>query len=254
LDPLDQTPAARSVPPDVAASRPSLPERAIALLEVLLCSDFPTQIVIAQALTAAGFHAQNADGTLNIVYIATLSLVDTVVLIGLIVLFLVSHRERPGDILFGVQPLGAEIVAGVPLMFASLALAIGVLVAIQLLAPWLRTVAHNPLQDLLKTPRDAAIFAVVVVLAGGVREEVQRAFLLHRFERWLGGGVVGVIVVSLAFGSGHYLQGVDAVVATTILGALWGVVYLRRRSAVAPMVAHAGFDLLQLVQFFAIGR
>ena len=36
---------------------------------------------------------------------------------------------------------------------------------------------------------------------------------------------------------------------TGLLGAFWGVVYLRRRSAVAPMVSHAGFDLLQILQF-----
>ena len=87
-----------------------------------------------------------------------------------------------------------------------------------------------------------------------MREEIQRAFLLHRFEQSLGGGVVGILVVSVVFGSGHLLQGVDAAVATGILGAFWGVVYLRRRSAVAPMVAHSAFNLLQLVQFIVIGR
>jgi membrane protease YdiL (CAAX protease family) len=89
----------------------------------------------------------------------------------------------------------------------------------------------------------------VVLIAGGVREEIQRAFLLHRFEGWLGGGMFGVIVTSVAFGAGHLLQGYDAAIVTGMLGALWGVVYLRRRSAVAPMVSHAGFDLLQIVQF-----
>jgi uncharacterized protein len=235
-------------------SAPLLAERAIALLEVLLCSDFPTQIVLAQALTVAGFHQRNADGGFNITFIATLSLADAAVLVGLILLFLASHGESPRRVLLGERPLRAEIIAGLPLMFYSLLMAIAVLVAIQILLPSLHTVAHNPLQELLQTPLDAAVFAVVVVIAGGVREEIQRAFLLHRFEKWLGGGSVGVVVVSLAFGAGHYVQGADAVVATALLGAFWGVVYLRRRSAVAPMVAHAGFNLLQLAQFFAIGR
>ena len=35
---------------------------------------------------------------------------------------------------------------------------------------------------------DAAIFALVVMIAGGVREEIQRGFVLHRFEQYLGGG------------------------------------------------------------------
>jgi membrane protease YdiL (CAAX protease family) len=38
------------------------------------------------------------------------------------------------------------------------------------------------------------------------------------------------------------------------MGAFWGVVYLRRRSCVAPMVSHGGFDLLQVAQFFVVAR
>lgn len=234
--------------------RPTPAERAVALLEVLLCSDYPTQMVIAQALTVAGFHQRNADGTLNIAFIATLSFLDAAVLVGLILLFLVARGERPRQVLFGDRPAAREALAGIPLMFVSLIIAVAVLLSVQLLAPHLRNTPHNPLQDLLNTPRNAVVFGLVVVIAGGVREEIQRAFLLHRFEHWLGGATVGIIIVSIAFGSGHYIQGWDAVIATGILGAFWGVTYLRRRSAVAPMVAHAGFNLLQLAQFFVIGQ
>jgi membrane protease YdiL (CAAX protease family) len=66
--------------------------------------------------------------------------------------------------------------------------------------------------------------------------------------------VIGLIVTSAAFGAGHALQGADAVIATALLGAFWGFVYLRRGSVVAPMVSHAGFDLLQIVQYMTFGR
>jgi len=205
-------------------------------------------------LAAAGLHPQDGSGILSLAYVAALSLADTVLLVALILIFLRAHAERPRDLLLGRRSMGAEFLVGVPLTLGSLAIAVAVLGGIQILAPSLHTVEHNPLQDLLRTPRDAAIFSVVVVVAGGVREEVQRAFLLQRFERWLGGASVGVVVASVVFGAGHLVQGVDAVVATAVLGAFWGVVYLRRRSVVAPMVAHAGFDLLQVVQFLLIGR
>jgi membrane protease YdiL (CAAX protease family) len=136
----------------------------------------------------------------------------------------------------------------VPLVFVALGIGVLVLAPIQKFAPWLHTVANNPLEALLHTPRNALLFAAVVVVAGGVREELQRAFILHRFERWLGGGTVGIIVASTAFGAGHLVQGADAAIATGLLGAFWGVVYLRRRSVVAPMVSHTGFDLLQILQ------
>ena len=86
-----------------------------------------------------------------------------------------------------------------------------------------------------------------------MREEVQRAFILTRFERDLGGPVVGLVVTSIAFGAGHALQGWDAALATGLLGAVWGVVYLRRRSAIAPMVSHAGFNSLEIVRYLMGG-
>jgi len=37
-----------------------------------------------------------------------------------------------------------------------------------------------------------------------------------------------------------------------MLGAIWGCLYLVRRSIVAPMVSHAGFNLLQLIKFISL--
>jgi membrane protease YdiL (CAAX protease family) len=232
--------------------RPSAAARASALIEVLVCSDYPTQLATQLALRPFGLKIGPHE-SLHIGFVVALSLVDTVLLVGLIVLFLYAHRDRPRDVFLGGRPIGSEAMHGLPLILGAIALGVAVLGSIQYFAPRLHTVEHNPLQELIRTPRDASLFALVVVVAGGVREEVQRAFLLHRFETWLGGGVVGVIVTSAAFGAGHLLQGVDAAIATGLLGAFWGIVYLRRRSIVAPLVSHAGFDLLQIAQFLMVG-
>jgi membrane protease YdiL (CAAX protease family) len=175
-------------------------------------------------------------------------------LIALVLAFLYAHGERPRDVFIGNRSVPNEIALGVPLTLAALVLAAAVLLTVQHVAPSLHSVERNPLQGLLRSPRDAWLFAMVVVVAGGVREEVQRAFQLHRFDVWLGGGGIGVAVTSVAFGGGHLLQGKDAALATGLLGAFWGVVYLRRRSAVAAMVSHAGFNLLQIVQFLTTGK
>jgi membrane protease YdiL (CAAX protease family) len=182
-----------------------------------------------------------------------LSVADTAVLIGLIVFFLRAHGENPRAVFLGRKTTGREVLVGIGLTFVVFLVALAVLGAVLVFAPQLHTVANNPLKDLMRTPRQAAVFAVVVVLAGGVREELQRAFLLHRFDRWLGGGKVGIVATSVAFGLGHLTQGLDAAIATGVIGACWGVVYLRRRSVVAPIVSHSGFDLLQLLQFTVLG-
>ena len=154
---------------------------------------------------------------------------------------------------FGRRPVLGEARYGLLLTIVTLAIGIAVLGSIRTLLPVLHNVEHNPLQDLMARPRDAWLFVLVVVIAGGVREEIQRAFVLHRFEVWLGGKWVGVVVGSAAFGAGHLLQGVDAAVATGLLGVFWGIVYLRRRSVVAPIVSHSGFNLLQIAQFLVVG-
>jgi len=254
-DPLppDDTPRPSDHSPEpfafsAEAERPPLAGRVLALIEVLICSDYLTQFTLGGTLAAFGYQPF-VGGTLSVRYVVALSLGDTVLLLGLILVILHAHGERPRDVLFGRRPIAPEIVAGVPLILGALGIGIAVLASIQHFAPGLHTVANNPLRELIRSPRDAWLFALVVLAAGGVREEVQRAFLLHRFDVWLGGPVAGVVVTSVAFGAGHLLQGADAMVATGLLGAFWGVVYLRRRSCVAPIVSHAGFDLMQIVLF-----
>ena len=89
-------------------------------------------------------------------------------------------------------------------------------------------------------------------MAGGVREEIQRAFVLHRFDVWLGGGTVGHRRRAASRSAPDIcVQGYDAAIATGLLGVFWGFVYLRRRSVIAPMVSHSGFNLIELLQYLA---
>jgi uncharacterized protein len=248
---LDPLPLPVDAPP---APRIPVAERLGALAEVVLCSGFPTQIVLLAIMGAAGMRLQTAEGQWSPIFVATLSLLDTVLVVGLIFLFLRARGERARDALLGNRPVGREALAGVVLTPVVFILAYIILAIVLTVAPQLHNVPRNPLQDLMQNPRDAAVFGVVVMIAGGVREEIQRGFILHRFRHYLGGGVIGVIVHSALFGLGHVEQGWDATVAVGALGAIWGTIYLTRRSIVAPMVSHAGFNLAQLVKFMTLVR
>jgi membrane protease YdiL (CAAX protease family) len=228
--------------------------RIVALFEVLLCSDYPTQLAIGATLYALGVSSKSASGGLSLRYIVLLSLIDTAVLLGLIVLFLKSHRERVRTVIFGPRSWVPEAKLGLPLAIGALVLAIAVISAVRLLVPALHNLDRNPLQDVIRGPRNAVLFGLVVIVAGGIREEIQRAFILHRFDVWLGGPTTGLIVSSAAFGLGHVVQGHDVAIATGMLGFYWGAAYLRRRSCIAPMISHAAFNVIELLQYFAIGR
>lgn len=243
---LEQPPAAPE------STGPTFEQRASAFIEVVLCSDFPTQMLVALTLAALGFAPQSEDGHLRLGFVAALSMIDTALLVGLMWFFLTARGDRPADVFLGSRSPRLEARAGLPMIVVAFVIAAAVLLTLRAVAPSLHNVPDNPFQELMHGPSDAVLFALVAVVAGGIREELQRAFLLNRFERFLGGSTVGVIVTSAAFGAGHLQQGADAALATGLLGAYWAIVYLRRRSVVAPMVSHAGFNLLQLAQLMAL--
>ena len=170
---------------------PAFVERIVALIEVLVCSDYPTQLAIGATFSAFGYGPYSAPGHLRLWYVVGLSIADTVALIALVLLFLAAHGERARAVFIGTQSALQEAAVGVPMILVALGIGLTVIVVIQRLAPSLHTVPDNPFQTLLRTRSDAWLLALVVVLAGGVREEIQRAFLLHRFEVWLGGGGFG---------------------------------------------------------------
>jgi membrane protease YdiL (CAAX protease family) len=228
-------------------------ERAAAALEVLLCSGFPTQLVIITVLSSFGMKVRVADGRLSPPFIFTLTLLDTLLLVGLVLFFFRAHRESAREQLFGQGPQWRELLLGLALIPASFFVIIFVLLLVQLVVPGLRNVPHNPLQDLAQNRWDAIVFAFVVMIAGGVREEIQRGFVLRRFEQFLGGGAVGLVIFSALFGLGHLEQGRDVALATGVLGAFWGAIFLRRRSIAGPMVGHAGFNLAQVAKFLVLG-
>jgi membrane protease YdiL (CAAX protease family) len=224
--------------------------RATAILEILLCSGIPSQFALAYMFALAGFTPL-VGGRLSFAYVATLLLFDATLLIALIVWLLRRHGEDPGHVFLGSRPIGREIKLGAGLTAAVFALAIVVLSAARVLFPSLHNIKENPLQDLIQTPAQALILAIVATISGGLREEIQRAFIIHRFEQYLGGAHVGLILYSLVFGLGHSLQGWDAVVTTAMLGAFWGWINISRRSIVAPVVSHSGFNAAEIVVFLA---
>ena len=235
-------------------------DRATAILEILLCSSVPTQLAIGAVLRLLGIRSTDAAGHLSFTFVLTLSLADTALLIGMMILLMHAHGESARALWWGsadqrrAKPTVRHALIGlatVPLIFIG----VGILLnTIRLFVPSLHNVQTNPLEQFAATPGQAALFSLVAILAGGLREELQRAFMLHRFEQYLGGGAVGVVVYSVVFGLGHSDQGYDAMIATGLLGAIWGTLYLARRSIVAPMVSHASFNLAQLVRYLVSVR
>lgn len=257
-------PAARAVVLDVddlplgpAALPPAAPpplSRTRAVAEVVLCSSYPTQIAAAALLTGLGIRAQAPGGGLAPTFVIALSMLDAALVIALVVWCLRRRGESVGAVMLGARSIVREATIGAALVVpVTIGVALAV-VGVRALWPGLHDVAVNPMTALMGDPRLVAVFAVVVVLAGGVREEMQRAFQLHRLAPEVLGPTPALLLTSIAFGLGHTVQGRDVAIATFLLGALWGLLWLKRRSIVAPAVCHALFNLGQVAAAWQVTR
>ncbi len=227
-------------------------QRLTAIGGVVLCSDIPTRLrsVFCSTLWAS---APARRRQLEPRYVATLSLLDSVLLIGMMWTFMRLRGDRPRDVFIGPSPIAsakprrpAADLCRVPHRAAV------IMLSVRALLPWTHNVETNPLQGLLGRPADIAVFAVVAVVAGGVREELQRAFLMNRFND-------GSAARSSASSSPvpHSAWGASCKAGTQrsppLCSGRSGRRFMsRRRSAIAPVVSHSGFNLLQLVQLVIV--
>ena len=217
-------------------------------MEILLCSGYPTQLLLGQLLVFAGIGPRDASQALSATFVFALSMADTALLLSLIIFLLVRRGERPLDVFFGGRPALPEIGAGVLSVPLVVAVVIGMMLAIRRFLPALHNVPDNPLEGLIGSGASLWMFLAVVIVAGGVREELQRAFLLHRFRGDLRQPWMGLLITSLSFGMGHTLQGLDAAIITGTLGAIWGAMYLTRGGALASIVSHSLFNSGEVVR------
>ncbi len=107
-----------------------------------------------------------------------------------------------------------------------------------------------------RSPRNLVAWLPIGIFGGGLVEELERIFVLTRFEAWLGrpGLVLGVVASSAMFGYGHLYQGVGTALGTALAGVAFSLLYLRRRSALEPVGAHAMSDVLAMLAATAIAR
>src|SRR5262245_60022066 len=167
-------------------------QRVVAMGEILLCSSVPTQIALSVFLGLFGLTPEGDDGRLSLPFVLILSLGDTLILIALMAALTRAHGDSLRALWLGGRPVAREALVGamlIPFVFFAVVILLNLL---RLLAPWLHNVPTNPFEQLAATPAEAMALAVVAIVAGGVREELQRAFLLQRFVRHLGGPAVGV--------------------------------------------------------------
>jgi membrane protease YdiL (CAAX protease family) len=228
--------------------------RGVSALQACLLCGIPTQLLVFGGLvlahvpmTTGGSPVTLDASQISLQFFALSALLDTALVAILIRVFLRFSGETSRAVFLGDRSIATEFVRGAALLPILWVVVIALVFVLNVAFPSLHNVPENPYGIYMDTPLRSGVFIVVVIIAGGVREELQRAFILHRFER-LGGAYAGLAIFGVAFGLMHLPQGIDVAIAVGVLGVIWGLIYIRRRSVIAPMVSHASFDVVQVLQ------
>ncbi len=222
-------------------------DRLQALFEVLLMSGLFSSFVATVPLT---FREHGSETLLTSVRtVSSLVLLEAGITFLLLALILKAHGETIAGLGLRVGGLRRQFILGIAIVPGLFFLNGLVGSLFRIFLPKYFT-ERNPLMDIIHSPQGLILFIFAALIAGGVKEELQRAFILTRFRQHLGGAWLGLILWSIAFGMGHYVQGFQGMVIAGLFGLAFGAVYLLTSNLIAPMVSHGIYDTLALLGYW----
>ena len=160
--------------------------------------------------------------------------------------------ERLGDLGFRLPTAREALVIGAPLTLALFVVSNVVLNSA--LASILGGGSSRSIAHLFRDPAQAPLWVLTAVIGGGFAEELERAFILTRFEKLFGrAGLIAALTLStIVFGLGHLYQGPAGAISAGFTDLAMAFVYLRRRRVMDAMLVHAAFDLLGIAAAYAL--
>ena len=233
--------------------RPPYQARLYAVFEIIMVSGiFPGFLVSAVFAAVFGRNRMNL-AEIDVGLLVTYLMIESA--LTFLILWIMMKARGETFTMLGLRRQQWKTYVLLGILAAPLLMILGGVAgaAFQLLLPEY-ALEKNPLMDMIHSWRQLLMFLVTVITAGGIKEELQRAFILRRFHHHLGGARVGLIAWSLAFGAGHYAQGLQGVCVATVLGLVFGALYLARGNLILPMAAHVSYNTLALlIYWFVIG-
>lgn len=98
----------------------------------------------------------------------------------------------------------------------------------------------------METAEFVLAFVLVVVVAL-TEETIFRGYLILRFRNVITNPAIPVVLSAVIFSLGHGYEGTAGVITVGVMGLIFALVYVWRRSLVAPMVMHFLQDFLSIV-------
>lgn len=192
------------------------------------------------------------EGSVNFVTVAVATIFRDLSLVMLIIFFLWRNNEPLSAIGYRFEHLGREILIGVilfiPVFFGAAYLE-------EILKRIGFTVPSTPLPaDIVSKGAGELILAtILVVIVAWSEETIFRGYLVLRLKSVTQSILSAILLSSFIFSLGHGYEGSAGVVTVGVMGAVFTIIYLWRKSLVAPMVMHFLQDFIGIVVVSLIG-
>jgi membrane protease YdiL (CAAX protease family) len=194
---------------------------------------------------ALSFFA-GAETNIGFVLEAFATILRDLSLLALILFFLWRNRETIGHIGWTIQHVWQDIAIGavlfVPMFFGTAQLD-RFLSSLGFSSP---TAPLPSLEPSRSTP-EMLLALVLVIIVALTEESIFRGYLLLRFEAIIGSPFWSVLLAAVVFSLGHGYEGTAGVVTVGTMGLALCLVYLWRKSLVAPFTMHFLQDLVAIV-------
>ncbi len=205
--------------------------------------------LILPALVSSFFIAGHIAG-IGFLFLAGSVILRDLSLLFLVLFFLWRNREHPATIGLTTRGLWAEANIGlwvfIPLFLLTSAL-VGYLHKAGLSAP------PNPLPLKVNGTAQLLLAIFMIAIVAVAEETIFRGYLILRLREVTSSPAAAVVLSTLIFTVGHGYEGLARVAAVFVVGLAYALVYLWRKSLIAPVLMHflqdfSGIVLLQLIK------
>jgi uncharacterized protein len=230
--------------PDAAVSNGSVnderaqPSRKVQTIEVTV---FLLLIVPSMALSFLTEKEQN----LRFAQMAIGSMLNDIALLSLVLYFIWRNQERVESIGWKFDHFGRDLALGV-VLFVPVYLG-GNMLANLLHQIGLSAPERQPSFLAVSGLKQLVLSVMIVTIVAVVEETIFRGYLMLRFTGVSAHRSAAVILSSIIFSLGHGYEGMAGTVTVFLLGVLFALIYLWRKSLVAPMVIHFLTDFTSIV-------
>lgn len=180
------------------------------------------------------------------VFVAVATILRDLALLSLIFYFAWRDQEPLGRLGWRYETLDADIVWGF-VLYVPLLVVVG-LVEQALSSAGLSEPAHAAASEFRFVGAGQLALAVILVVVVAVCEEtIFRGYIFLRLRTVTGSTAAAVLLASGLFAIGHGYEGSLGMATVGVMGLLFNLIYLWRKSLVTPMILHFLQDFLAIV-------